>query len=315
MAKPIDDLKSGRQWFGVEVNRVLDLEWLDLPRDVLGHWLVLFAYSARQGGGGRIRGPDGKPPREFCCLRIRPRDIENLVRHGLVRRAGKCLEIAGYDADREKGFQTRRQAGLAAAQSRWGKGGGSPAGTYGNTSGNARGIADQRRVEKKTNPPKAPHGGHDICGDEPNGFREFWAALPGFLQQARSNAVREWLRMRLDRDEVTQQRILKALERQKRSERWLEGNRKLNLTSKMYLRRRRWEDGPDPAGERTSGSTTGAKYAPQSRDTPEEMEARSRDAWEADPANVGKPYPGWAAVMAQMVREREETLARRGNGQ
>ena len=311
MAKRIRDLRNGRSWFGVERNRVL-LEWRDLPRDLPGHWLFLFAYSAAQNGGGRIRWPDKKPSRELRLLGIKARDIERLIRHGLVHRVGTHLEVVGYDIEREKKFLAASDEGRDRARKRWGT---RPPAIADGANRNERGDADQRRGEKKTDPPKAPQGGHDICGDELNGFREFWAALPEFLQQRRSNAAREWLRMRLDRDEVTQQRILKALERQKRSERWLEGNRKLNLTSKMYLQRRRWEDGPDPAGERTSGSTTGAKYAPQSRDKPEEMEARSRDAWEADPANVGKPYPGWAAVMTQMVREREETLARRGNGQ
>jgi hypothetical protein len=311
MAKRTHDLRSGRPWIGVEVNLVL-VGWRALPRDLVGHWLTLFAYSASQNGGGRIRWPDRKTRRELRSLGTEPRDIERLVRHGLARRTGKYLEIVGYDIEREERFLAASDQGRALAYKRWGK----RAPTVpGDADRNERGDADQRRGEKNRDPPKAPQGGHDICGDEPNGFREFWAALPGFLQQARSNAVREWLRMRLDRDEVTRQRILKALERQKRSERWLEGNRKLNLTSKMYLRRRRWEDGPDPAGERTAGSTKGAKHPPKSRDTPEEIEARFQVDWEADPANVGKPYPGREAVLAQMVREREEALAQRGNTQ
>jgi hypothetical protein len=312
MARRIQDLRSGRQWFGVEVNRVLDLEWLDLPRDVLGHWLVLFAYSARQGGGGRIRGPDGKPPKEFCCLGIESRDIEKLVRHGLVRRAGKYLEIVDYDVDREERFQTRREEGREAAKKRWGQSGGSPAGTCGNASGNARGIADQRRAEKKTDPPKAPQGGHDACADDPKGFRAFWAALPPFLQQRRSDAVREWRKTGLDRDEVTQQRIVKALERQSRTEAWLKKNRGLNLTPKMYLRKRRWEDGPDPLDERTTEAAKRADRRAESRDTPEEREARWRAGWEADPANEGKPYPGMKNAMAEIVRDAVE---RRGNTQ
>jgi hypothetical protein len=311
MARRTHDLRSGRSWIGVEVNLVL-IGWRALPRDLLGHWLTLFAYSASQNGGGRIRWPDRKTRRELRSLGTAPRDIEKLVRHGLARRTGKYLEIVGYDIEREERFLAASDEGRALAYKRWDK---RPPAATGDADRNECGDADQRRAEKKTDLPQAPKGGHDILGDGPNGFREFWAALPVFLQQRRIDAVREWLRMGLDRDEVTQQRMLKALERQKRSERWLEENRKLNLTPKMYLRRRRWEDGPDPPAERTAGPTKGAKNPSESRSTPEEMEARSRAAWEADPANVGKPYPGWAAVMAQMVREREETLARRGNGQ
>jgi hypothetical protein len=307
MANRIRDLRNGRSWFGVERNRVL-LEWRDLPRDLPGHWLFLFAYSAAQNGGGRIRWPDKKPSRELRLLGITLGDIKRLVRYGLFRRVGKYLEVVGYDIEREEKFLAASEGGRAAAYKRWGK----RAPTVpGDADRNERGDADQRRGEKNRDPPKAPQGGQDTCGDEPNGFREFWAALPAFLLQRRIDAVREWLRMGLDRDEVTQQRMLKTLERQKRSERWLEENRKLSLTPKMYLRRRRWEDGPDPPVERTDEAAKGAEHPPQSRDTPEERDARWRAAWEADPDNEGKPYPGMKDAMAAA----RTVLARRGNTQ
>jgi hypothetical protein len=312
-------LRKGRDWFGIEVNRILAVESMDLPRALLGHWLVLLAYAATQSTGGRIRRADGRPIKAFPSLRISAADLQALLRQRLVRRVGRCLVVVGYDLDREKRFHVQSKAGRVAANRRWDRVGGHPIDLAGNdargyANRNACGNADQRKEQKK-DPPKAPQGDRDNSGDDSDGFQAFWAVLPSFLQQRRTDAVREWRKLGLDRDQVAQQRILKALERQGRSMAWLEANRKLNLTPKMYLRGRRWEDGPDPQAERQARPSKNVARAVETSGTPEERQARFRAEWEADPDNAGKTLPGVSDPISGIAGDLAVIISARGNAQ
>jgi hypothetical protein len=314
--------RKGREWFGVKANRILAVESMDLPRALLGHWLVLLAYAATQSTGGRIRRADGRPIKAFPNLGITSAALQSLLRHGLVRRDRRCIKVVGYDLDREKQFHVQSKGGRKAANWRWDNVGGPPIDVAGHDSDDACGDAnrnagrdaDQRREQKK-DPPKAPRGGHDAGGDDPDGFLAFWAALPPFLQQRRFDAAYEWRKLGLDRDQVTQYRILKALGWQRRSAAWLENNRGHRLTTKMYLRKRRWEDGPDPLAEMAAGPSKGGERPTGPSETPEQREARYRADWEADPDNAGKSYPGMKDAMAGISRDLSDSIGTRGNAQ
>jgi hypothetical protein len=319
MTKRNDKPRKGRDWFGVETNRVLGLDWIAAPRALLGHWLVLFAYGASQGERGRIRRVDENRPKGFPHLRIGPGVLEALIRYGFIHRRGSWLEVVGYDHERDSKFGARVEGARSAANKRWKPNGDSSTrcddDARGNARGNAAGIPDQTRQEERSDPPKAPHGGHDGGGSDPEGFPAFWAALPLFLQQRRLDAVREWQKLGLDHDQVAQQRIQKALERQGSSTTWLEDNRKHHLTPKMYLRGRRWEDGPDPQAERRAGPSKNGARAVEASETPEERESKFRAQWEADAVNAGKTFPGMANVIAAMSRDLSKAIAARGNTQ
>jgi hypothetical protein len=307
MTDMIQEPRKGRDWFGVDVNRVLAVEWMALPRGLLGHWLVLHAYLARQSTEGRIRRSDGKPLKAFRNLGIGTAVLQALLLHGLVRQDGTCLEVVGYDRDREKRFHAKSEKGRARSNRRWGSGGEPSidgAGDdgdieRGNEDCNACGHADQRREHEK-DPPIAPRGGDDAGGDGPEGFLAFWEAVPPSLQQRRSDAVREWRNLGLDQDRVAQQRILKALEWQRKSAGWVAKNRELHLTPKMYLRKRRWEDGPALRAERAAGPANIGARAVDACQTPEEMAAKFRAHWEADPDNAGKACPSSQHAVAEV---------------
>lgn len=91
----------------------------------------------------------------------------------------------------------------------------------------------------------------------------------------------------LEADRARQGAILEALAWQSRSPVWTERQRAFRLTAGKYLHDQRWTD------ERPVEPATMAGPATPGI-TPEEQEARFREAWERDPENRDRRWPGYA---------------------
>lgn len=109
----------------------------------------------------------------------------------------------------------------------------------GTESGTVNGPQRERpKTKKKNSPPKAPQGAGD-------GFAKFWQAYPRRVGKA--NALKAWGKLSPD-DDLTE-KIVGAVERQKRTDQWQRDEGRYIPHPATWLNQRRWEDEIEPVDE------------------------------------------------------------------
>ena len=105
------------------------------------------------------------------------------------------------------------------------------------------GFSDQdqeQEQEQEQNTPPTPHGGATNGEVLPAGFHEFWTAYPN--KTAKAAALKAW--KKLAPNEALRAQMMAALERQKRSPRWLKDNGEYIPHPATWINGERWKDQP-----------------------------------------------------------------------
>lgn len=100
------------------------------------------------------------------------------------------------------------------------------------------GCATNQEPRTKNHTPCSPPRGDDA---EPDGFTAFWFAYP--RKTGKGNARKVWKKLKPSK--ALQQKILTALEQQKKSQQWTKDNGKFIPLPATWLNQERWDDEPD----------------------------------------------------------------------